>query len=444
MSDFPNKKDRLRTPDTISIHSDEINEILGFVPHWIVRVGILVIFLTVITLLVGSYFYKYPDIVTAKIEIISEVPPSIVKAKTTGKIMYLLIKDGQRVIKNQYLVVLENTADYNHVILLTNQLNLLRDSIDKFNSDELEVLCNQVYSLGELQSDYENFLKGFQDYQLFLKIKYHEKKIKGITDIIRLSHAKKRQLQNQVLILNREHVLAMKEQEREKALLDKGLISVRDYEQSSNQILHMEYSLESAKLQITNENIQLLNQEQLRLDLEMDYFEKKSINQNNISRACNEFYSRILIWEQNYILKAPSDGIVSLSKYWSNDQNVGVGDNVVTIIPENVNTIIGRISLPAQGSGKVTVGQVVNIKLSNYPHMEFGIVTGIVSSKSLIAEDDLYILTVDFPDGLITNYGINLPYSQSFKGTAEIITKDIRLIERIINPPKSLIKKNVI
>ncbi len=50
---------------------------------------------------------------------------------------------------------------------------------------------------------------------------------------------------------------------------------------------------------------------------------------------------------------------------------------------------------------------------------------------------------VSFPNGLTTNYGNNLPFSQNMKGKAEIITQDLRLIERIIFPVKSILKKNV-
>ena len=48
---------------------------------------------------------------------------------------------------------------------------------------------------------------------------------------------------------------------------------------------------------------------------------------------------------------------------------------------------------------------------------------------------------VEFPDGLKTNYGKQLEFSQEMQGTAEIITEDVRLLERFFNPIKSLLKK---
>jgi HlyD family secretion protein len=47
------------------------------------------------------------------------------------------------------------------------------------------------------------------------------------------------------------------------------------------------------------------------------------------------------------------------------------------------------------------------------------------------------------PDMLISNYGKQLKFSQEMTGTAEIITDDVRLLERFLNPIKSVWRKNV-
>jgi HlyD family secretion protein len=52
-----------------------------------------------------------------------------------------------------------------------------------------------------------------------------------------------------------------------------------------------------------------------------------------------------------------------------------------------------------------------------------------------------YILEVVFPDSLVTNYGKTLEFSQEMTGSAEIITEDLRLLDKFLNPIKSVIKK---
>jgi HlyD family secretion protein len=52
-----------------------------------------------------------------------------------------------------------------------------------------------------------------------------------------------------------------------------------------------------------------------------------------------------------------------------------------------------------------------------------------------------YLLEVEFPNNLITNYGKELTFSQEMTGSAEIITEDLRLLDRFLNPIKAVLKK---
>jgi hypothetical protein len=52
-----------------------------------------------------------------------------------------------------------------------------------------------------------------------------------------------------------------------------------------------------------------------------------------------------------------------------------------------------------------------------------------------------YILEVQFPDTLTTTYHRKLAFRQQMSGTAEIITDDLRLIERLVNPVKAVFDK---
>ena len=45
----------------IELRSEEVQEVMGQVPAWIVRWGITLLFLVVVALLVGSCFFKYPS-----------------------------------------------------------------------------------------------------------------------------------------------------------------------------------------------------------------------------------------------------------------------------------------------------------------------------------------------------------------------------------------------
>lgn len=112
------------------------------------------------------------------------------------------------------------------------------------------------------------------------------------------------------------------------------------------------------------------------------------------------------------------------------------------IIPIN-NQIIGQVNLPENGSGKVKVGQSVIIKLNNYPFNEYGSLKGRVKRISLVTNQQTlsdsqnkinsYLVDIDLPFGLKTNYGLELNFHAESKGSAEIITADRRLIERFFD-----------
>ena len=111
----------------------------------------------------------------------------------------------------------------------------------------------------------------------------------------------------------------------------------------------------------------------------------------------------------------------------------------MSVVPDNTGAIIGRLDLGLRGSGKVEVNQKVNVKLDNYPFMEYGMVQGKIKSISLVTDNNAYSVLLDFHKGLTTNYDREINFSQDMQGTAEIITNEESLLERIVNPVKSVI-----
>ena len=98
---------------------------------------------------------------------------------------------------------------------------------------------------------------------------------------------------------------------------------------------------------------------------------------------------------------------------------------------KNEIAIVGRMLVPATNSGKISSGQKVLIKLYNFRYQEFGIVEGRVQNISLTPDDKgNYYIDVLLPKGLKTSYNKTLPFDKEMKGNAEIVTQDLRLIER--------------
>ena len=61
--------------DNIEIRSEEVQEILTKVPHWMIRWGNILFLFMIILMLFVSYFIKYPDIIPSEAIITTEIPP---------------------------------------------------------------------------------------------------------------------------------------------------------------------------------------------------------------------------------------------------------------------------------------------------------------------------------------------------------------------------------
>lgn len=427
-------------PEIIDGRSDEVQEILGFIPHWIVRWGISIITTTIIILLVGSWFFKYPDIINSTIVVTTENPPASIVARVNGKIQHLFVEDHQLVEKEIPLAMLENTATYQHVFQLKEKLTMAKQHFGTFNFED-KLHLREDPSLGELQSVYEIFLKQYGDYQHFLKLKYYDTKIRSLSRQIEQTEIYILKLSEQKKILEEEFQVAKKQIDRSGTLFKDGIISQSQYDDAKSIFLQKKHSVEGAGVNMANSRIRLSQLEESIQDLNLQKTKENSRLQLDLKQAFDNLYSQTLQWEQKYILKSPIKGTVSFTIFWSQNQNVKSGDTVMTIVPETTGNIVGNVILPIAGSGKVKVGQTVHIKFSNYPYLEFGLVKGIIRSRSLVPSNKFYSLKVELPDGLKTNYGRVLKFQQEMQGDAQIITEDVRLLQRVLRPLKSLIKR---
>ena len=66
----------------IELRSEEVQEVMGQIPAWIVRWGITLLFLVVVALLVGSCFFKYPDVITADMTLTGQHPATAVVTRS--------------------------------------------------------------------------------------------------------------------------------------------------------------------------------------------------------------------------------------------------------------------------------------------------------------------------------------------------------------------------
>ncbi|GHS88393.1 hypothetical protein FACS1894201_09840 [Bacteroidia bacterium] len=303
----------------------------------------------------------------------------------------------------------------------------------------------QGLSLGELQTYYYQFVKALKDYQYFIETDFHTKKIHTLSQQKNIQQKIKISVENQRRIALKQLVAQKKLFAIDSNLFVKKVISLIEYEAAKNTLLQAEQTYENAVSAVNNALINISQLEQTILDLQQQANEQEKQLQVAFWGTYENLQSQLNQWEQTYAFRSPLSGKVAMTKFWQRNQNIAVGETLLSIIPEKETTIQGKVMLPAQGAGKVKIGQPVNIKFDGFPYMEYGMVRGIVKTISLVpitnANGKFLVVEIELPNNLMTNYGKEINFSQEMSGIAEIITDDLRLIDRFINPIKSLLKQ---
>ncbi len=425
----------------VELQNTEMEEMLGRVPGWITRNGIILFSVLILLLIFGSWVFKYPDVKRARIVVTSINPAADLKARTSGKIVKLLVNDNQLVEDGQILAMIENPASFDDVLQLKSILAFM-DSIpiDEVTAD-MSGLRNA--KLGTIQGDYSIFLKVYRDFTEFKRINYHQRKIRTTQTELEKQKEYTRSLSERATIQEEAYNLSLRQFNRDATLFEEGVISPSNLEESRAEMLVERNKRQEIISQMAENNISIAKTEDQIVDLELKQQEGMSGNITSLEESFNNLKASITSWEQNFLLVANVSGTVTFTRFWSENQNVNAGEKVLTIIPTESGSILGKISLPLEGSGKVRPGMQVNIQFDNFPHLEYGMVKGKVSNISEVADNGFYTVEVELPAGLHTYYNIEIPFSQNMQGQAEILTDKKRMLERVLNPVKSAITKQV-
>lgn len=417
----------------IELRSNEINEILGKPPKWIVRWGITAIFSVVGILLIGSFVFKYPVMVNAGVIITTKNPPAALVAKTSGKIQELYFIQNEQLSEGDMIAVIENPANTSSVISLEKALTSIADT---------EPSLFNFSQLGDIQAAYTSFKENWQQLHNFNSLQFIPNKITSLQKELIGYREYRKQLETQKNITQQQLALLKKQYLRDSSLMNKEVIAEADMEQSMGKLLNQEMAGEQINTLIKQTDISILQLERQINELRIQQKETENLLTTNFNQSVEQLHNSIEIWKERYTLISPIAGKLDLAEVWGENQAVQAGQRICSVIPHEVGDTIARLALPMANAGKVKKGQRVNIKLNSYPFMEYGIVEGKIETINQVPSQNIYMVEASLPKGLITFYGTKLDFSQEMSGQAEIVTEDLRLIEKVFNPIKYVLRKN--
>ncbi|MCR9099477.1 MAG: HlyD family secretion protein [bacterium] len=415
--------------DNIEIRSEEVQEILGTPPPWMARFGTLLALLVVVVLGYISYFIEYPVVVDAGITVSSKEPPKRLVSNISGRVQSILVENEAAVKANDVIVVFKSNARLEDMLTLESKMMMMEAPTD---SALLAFSVPDTFVLGSIKEPLYDFYrqqKVRQQYEENPYDKYSidqlERELQKIQSIIRSDLRRIENLDSQIELVQER--LA-----REEKLVRDNLLAESRIEKTRESLLSLQRMREGVESSIKNRE---LEKERIRAEktgVREGSVESKKQAGIELRERFNDLQRAVEEWMFKYVITAPVAGVVSLyMEDITEQQFVEEGFEIGVVVPQLEQEAKGTIWLPVAKASPVKPGKKVVVSFDVYPVLEFGSTIGRVESISQVPINGQVALTIDFPRGLVTEFGRELDASQTMKGEANIIIKDKRFIERI-------------
>ena len=429
-------------------HSEEAQQILGRVPSWIIRWGVTVIFAVFALILIGCCIIRYPERVTATITITTGNPPVDVVAGGGGNLERILVSSGDSVSAGGILGVIRSSARWEDMLEVERRLK----ETAGMPPDSL-VMLEWVYAgwgMGDIQSEWSAFSTACRQLREYLERDAVGRRMELVRDQISKQREYYARMQVQAELMEEDLALEMKDFRRDSLLFMEKIIPSVEFEQATRDLLSVRRERESFRSQMTSTELAVLQLEQQLAELSIQRDDEILSMERELAACRERLTARIRSWSLSSLLTSPMDGRVSFVRKWDAGQFIGAGESFVTVVPSVERSPVGIVKVPQASFGKVCTGQKVNVRLNGYPYMEYGLLVGEIGYLSSVPEaaadpqaEPQYTAEIVFPDGMVTTYGRELRLIQKMDGTAEIITKDRRLIMRLLDPIVALFKNGI-
>ncbi len=424
------KNFNLRVLKDDELVSDEITDIISRKPQWVLRYGVSLIGAIVIILLLLSWLVRYPDIVNAPLSIKAVNVPKKVIAKSAGKIVSLKVQNGESVKDAEVLAYLESTGNHYEVLSLlewTKQAEklLLGHKIESLSAYPIPKPNN----LGELQKAFYDFHNNYFKITQTLEGGVYEQKKQFLNDDLAYIDEQLQVLSKQKELAGEDYALQKKDFEAEEHLANQRLIAPLELGQQKSKLIAKAGALKNIETQILDQKRNQLNKrrEAIELQKESDDY------QQQFGVALFNFKNEIEKWVAKYIVSAPETGQLQYITSLQENQFISEGQELFYIAPTN-SKFYAEIIANQSGFGRLKEKQEVIIKLDSYPSNEFGYIHGSIKSISPFPlRDSSFVIQVNLPEGMKTNYGKVLPFKNNLHGKAGIVTENKRLFERFVS-----------
>ncbi|QCR22329.1 HlyD family efflux transporter periplasmic adaptor subunit [Pontibacter sp. SGAir0037] len=417
-------------------HSEEVQEIIGAVPGWLVRWGISLFFGILLLLLLLAGSIKSPDSIPANLKVDADYRPQEVLARKAGRLARLLVKEEQAVSSGQVLGYLESNADHREVLQLSSRIDSLQKEVLAGN-DRLaqQARFNARKHYGELQPALQEFYLAYLQFLMYTPGGIYAGKEQALRNEIHSLKQLELQLAEQQQIHQEAYAIAQEEFARHQVLAEAKVISLQEFQLQESKFVSIKLPLNSTRSSLINNSIV-----QAQKQWELQQVAQEVVAQRAVFLAkLQKFKSELDEWKKEHVLVAEQDGRVVFHQVLRQNQWLPLNKPVLYITNARQDAApFGELTLSQQAFGKVRTGQDVLIRLKAYPTQEFGLLRGKITYISdVVSGDTAYTATVTLPTK--TTYGKEVKLQVGLVAQAEVVTEERSLLGRIFNSARDLL-----
>lgn len=426
-------------PTTINRYqrSEMVQEIVSNKPGFLIRYGTVFFLFTIILLVAACWFIQYPDIVSANAKLTSINAPKEIVTKASGKLVKLFAKENEQANTGDILGYMESTASHEELIRLSKNIDTAAVLFNRNNLfDALSFLQNDYIDLGELQINYQSFSATLQNFKNYLSNGFYLRKRSMLVNDLSFLQKMHTNLLQQKGLNTEDLALQQKTFDANESLKNDKVISALDYRNETSKLINKKLTLPQISSAIISNEAQQNEKLKEIAELENVIAQQKSI----FNQSLNTFKSQVDDWKQKHLLTAPISGKIAFATFLQENQQLQNNQIICFINPGN-SQYYAEIYIPQTNFGKVKTGQDVLLKFPAYPFQEYGSVKGKIDFISNISTDSGYLAKVILPQGLNTNYNRQVQFRDGLLAQGEIITKDMRLLQRFYQNIIKQVKK---
>jgi multidrug resistance efflux pump len=371
---------------------------------------------------------KYPDVLTAEVEIVLGSPPIRIVAKANGAIGHLLVADSARVDSGQLLAIIDQSA-------VVADVQILESWLDSATTTAIQCASPpSAMSLGSLQPVYSNAIFQFERWRKLMR--YDDTALR--LQSLQRQWGRAQQLDSvtlrQIRLLDTTIALADRSYREYATLAQSGAASALEVE---NALLILLQHRKEREQQNAMRLSYLQESERLRFDLstlQMNFQRRNEEEFAALQSALGALRGAISQWKEDWCYYAPAAGRILLTGLRNNWQYMEQGQEMCAIIPEksHTNATIATGLLPSEGAGMLSIGAEANIRLYDYPYTKYGEIPATLSAITPInSPDNHYYFSLTLPRELTTTANFKVPVKYGMRGNARLVTQRRSLLSRL-------------